>query len=82
MPNQISVAESLRTTCLQGRPLGDFDEDCDVDLDDYNLFADNFINGSSCLNGDANKDGAIDPLDSGFVLARFGLCPPPPSSCP
>ncbi len=24
--------------------------------------------------GDANGDGAVDPLDSGFVLARFG-CP-------
>ena len=24
--------------------------------------------------GDANEDGTVDPLDSGFVLARFG-CP-------
>jgi len=23
-------------------------------------------------NGDANGDGLVDPLDSGFVLARFG----------
>ena len=29
--------------------------------------------GASC-EGDANGDGAVDPLDSGFVLARFG-CP-------
>jgi len=25
--------------------------------------------------GDANGDGVVDPLDSGFVLARFGECP-------
>ena len=24
--------------------------------------------------GDANGDGTVDPLDSGFVLARFGAC--------
>ena len=29
--------------------------------------------GTSC-DGDANSDGTVDPLDSGFVLARFG-CP-------
>ncbi len=29
---------------------------------------------SSACEGDANGDGTVDPLDSGFVLARFG-CP-------
>ena len=24
--------------------------------------------------GDANGDGTVDPLDNGFVLARFGEC--------
>ena len=28
--------------------------------------------GPSSCDGDANGDGAVDPLDSGFVLARFG----------
>ncbi|MCH7720338.1 MAG: LamG domain-containing protein [Planctomycetes bacterium] len=63
----------------EGRPLGDLDLDCDVDLDDYSILANNYINGPDCLNGDANKDGAINPLDSGYVLARFGTCP---DECP
>ena len=32
-----------------------------------------FLDGGIC-EGDANGDGLVDPLDSGFVLARFG-CP-------
>ena len=32
------------------------------------------VPGSVGCEGDANGDGAVDPLDSGFVLARFG-CP-------
>ncbi len=27
-----------------------------------------------CDDADANHDGVVDPLDSGFVLARFGPC--------
>ena len=30
--------------------------------------------GESSCEGDANGDGVVDPLDSGYVLARFG-CP-------
>ena len=30
---------------------------------------------ADCDAADANADGAVDPLDVGFVLARFGDCP-------
>ncbi|MCH7701541.1 MAG: hypothetical protein IID37_07620 [Planctomycetes bacterium] len=30
--------------------------------------------GDGCCEGDANADGTVDPLDGGYVLARFG-CP-------
>ena len=33
-----------------------------------------FLDGVPSCPGDANGDGTVDPLDSGFVLARFG-CP-------
>jgi len=36
-----------------------------------NPFIINFVPGPEC-EGDANGDGTVDPLDSGFVLARFG----------
>ena len=36
-----------------------------------NPFIVNLIPGPPC-DGDANGDGVVDPLDSGFVLARFG----------
>jgi hypothetical protein len=29
---------------------------------------------AACTDADANKDGKVDPLDSGFVTARYGSC--------
>lgn len=37
-----------------------------------NPFVINLVPPSEDCEGDANGDGAVDPLDSGFVLARFG----------
>lgn len=34
------------------------------------------------LEGDANRDGLVDPLDSGFILARFGLDVTDPANTP
>jgi len=58
--------------------IGDLDGDGDADLAVANCHSDNV---SVLLNqrvskceGDANGDGTVGPLDSGFVLARFG-CP-------
>lgn len=36
--------------------------------------------GAMC-DGDVNGDGLVDPLDSGFVLARFGLDSSDPANC-
>ena len=61
----------------------DIDHDGDVDCDDFTLFSDAwtgpgdlpvFLECDPSCDGDANGDGLVDPLDSGFVLARFG-CP-------
>ncbi|MCH7721379.1 MAG: hypothetical protein IH988_10410 [Planctomycetes bacterium] len=38
-----------------------------------NPFIINLVPAPEC-EGDANGDGTVDPLDSGFVLARFGTC--------
>ncbi len=56
--------------------IGDLDGDGDADLAVTNTFDDNvsvLLNQTPCpCEGDANGDGLVDPLDSGFVLARFG----------
>jgi len=56
--------------------IGDLDGDGNPDLAVANAYSDNI---SLLLNqcraiceGDANGDGTVDPLDSGYVLARFG----------
>ncbi len=58
--------------------IGDLDGDGDADLAVANLFDDNvsvLLNQTPCsCEGDANGDGVVDPLDAGFILARFG-CP-------
>ena len=60
----------------------DTDQDNDIDCDDWLDFVNawtapedppTFPPCEAC-EGDANEDGLVDPLDSGFVLARFG-CP-------
>ena len=30
---------------------------------------------AECDAADVNGDGKVDPLDAGYVLARFGTCP-------
>ena len=58
----------------------DTDQDNDIDCDDWLDFVDAWTEEEDppifppcepCA-GDANSDGTVDPLDSGFVLARFG----------
>ena len=58
----------------------DTDDDGDIDCDDWEVFIDawtededppSFAPCEPCA-GDANEDGVVDPLDSGFVMARFG----------
>ena len=51
----------------------DFDGDGDLDLATATHLLWNLLPSTSC-EGDANGDGLVDPLDSGYVLARFG-CP-------
>ena len=36
---------------------------------------------SACCDGDVNGDGIVDPLDAGFILARFGLDASDPAHC-
>ncbi|MCH7702216.1 MAG: hypothetical protein IID37_11060 [Planctomycetes bacterium] len=71
-------AEELPIGCL----FLDVDQDGDIDCDDWIEFINawtadedppSFPPCDGC-EGDANGDGTVDPLDSGFVLARFG-CP-------
>lgn len=45
------------------------EDECDVSVSDTAT-----LEVLSVCEGDANGDGAVDPLDSGYVLARFG-CP-------
>ena len=33
------------------------------------------VGNPNCDSADQNGDGLVDPLDVGFVLARFGPCP-------
>ena len=44
------------------------------DVYGQNINSDGTLGVSPACDGDANGDGVVDPLDSGFVLARFG-CP-------
>ncbi len=69
------MAGELTLARTAHRPGSDLDGDGYADLSVAN-FSDNV---SVLLNqcrvaceGDANGDGLVDPLDSGFVLARFG----------
>ena len=43
-------------------------------LSTQNGDSDIFVNIITDCDGDTNGDGIVDPLDAGFVLARFG-CP-------
>ena len=66
----------------------DADDDNDIDCDDWEAFIPNWTEDTDpptlpkcdcedppCVcEGDANGDGTVDPLDSGYVLSRFG-CP-------
>ena len=57
----------------------DFDPSDGTDFHDTNGVEDIFLTTLHCTDdlpcdGDANGDGLVDPLDSGFVLSRFG-CP-------
>jgi len=66
----------------------DADDDGDIDCDDWEAFIPNWTEDTDppslpicdcedppcACEGDANGDGLVDPLDSGFVLSRFG-CP-------
>lgn len=60
----------------------DTDQDNDIDCDDWLDFVGAWTEDEDppifppceACPGDANGDGLVDPLDSGFVLARFG-CP-------
>ncbi|MCK4658073.1 MAG: formylglycine-generating enzyme family protein [Phycisphaerae bacterium] len=45
----------------EGRPLGDIDQDCDTDLDDYALFQQGFT--GSLAAPDCNENGVPDDLD-------------------
>ena len=56
--------------------IGDLDGDGDADLAVANNLDEDIsvlTNQTPCsCEGDANGDGTVDPLDVGFVLARFG----------
>jgi len=70
--------EKLPVGCL----FLDTDDDGDIDCDDWDEFINAWTGPTDpptfppCepCEGDANGDGTVDPLDSGYVLARFG-CP-------
>lgn len=59
--------------------ISDVDQDGDVDCDDWQYFREAF-DGVAYCDGDTNGDGNVDPLDSGAVLARFGLDPNTPGT--
>ncbi len=67
-----SAVDADMTTDMDGNDRivdGDDDGHALVDLGPYEYQPD-----AATCDGDANGDGLVDPLDSGFVLARFG-CP-------
>jgi hypothetical protein len=67
----------------QGRPLGDLDGDCDVDLDDFSLWADCF-GGPGVVDvppacepavlfsqSDLDNDGDVDLIDFDIIQVNF-----------
>jgi hypothetical protein len=89
-PNQLdSDGDGFGNACDCNNPREDFDDDCDVDGDDFTIFK-NCANGQSlpyrtkeCRDADLDGDGDVDIRD----FARFQLCfgganRPPSPECP
>jgi len=79
----ISVGFYPLSACTSpGCDPGDFDRDCDVDLDDLAVVLTSFgATGADPNNGDLDRDGDVDLRDLAVALAQFGnVCDGPPVS--
>ncbi len=66
-----SIPDECEELCSTNEDCDDGVE-CTIDLCDLAFLLCDHIDALCPCEGDANGDGRVDPLDSGFVLARFG----------
>lgn len=72
-PNDLSAWSSNFGRNLSDLIFADFDADGVVDMDDYNILANNFnMTGASHSDGDVDRDGDVDFADFSILQNQFG----------